>query len=79
MSGSFGGGPPIRADLCDHAIAAVLREEDTERGGFGAAPKFPPSALLEALLRHYERTGSAAARDAVARTGNAMARGGLYA
>ena len=52
--------------------------EDTVHGGFGGAPKFPPSALLEALLRHYERTGSPAALDAVARTGNAMARGGIY-
>ena len=64
--------------LCDHAVATVLREQDTARGGFGGAPKFPPSALLEALLRSYERTGSAAALEAVARTGDAMARGGIY-
>ena len=56
----------------------MLRDEDTARGGFGGAPKFPPSALLEALLRHYERTGSADALDAVRRTGTAMARGGIY-
>ena len=37
--------------------AAVLRDQDTVHGGFGGAPKFPPSALLEALLRNYERTG----------------------
>jgi uncharacterized protein len=72
------GGPDVTPELCDHAVATVLAEQDTLRGGFGGAPKFPPSALLEALLRHYERTGSAAARDAVARTGNAMARGGIY-
>jgi uncharacterized protein len=47
-------------------------------GGFGGAPKFPPSAILEALLRNHERTGSAAALEAVERTGNAMARGGIY-
>ncbi len=35
----------------------MLGDEDVERGGFGGAPKFPPSALLEALLRSYERTG----------------------
>ena len=64
--------------LCDHAVAAVLRDQDTVHGGFGGAPKFPPSALLEALLRNYERTGSPAALEAVARTGNAMARGGIY-
>ncbi len=26
-------------------------------GGFGGAPKFPPSMVLEFLLRHHERTG----------------------
>jgi uncharacterized protein YyaL (SSP411 family) len=73
-----GAGPAIEPALCDHAVAAVLGDEDTEHGGFGGAPKFPPSALLEALLRNHERTGSAAALDAVARTGAAMARGGIY-
>ena len=77
-TGLPGGGPDVAPELCDQAVAAVLREQDTVRGGFGGAPKFPPSALLEALLRHYERTGSAAALDAVTRTGNAMARGGIY-
>ncbi|OHV04068.1 thioredoxin domain-containing protein [Mycobacterium talmoniae] len=77
-SGLPGGGPAIDPDLCDDATATALRDEDTVRGGFGNAPKFPPSALLEALLRNHERTGSAAALRAVARTGTAMARGGIY-
>jgi uncharacterized protein len=73
-----GGGPQVAPALCDGAVTVVLRDEDTVRGGFGGAPKFPPSALLEALLRHYERTGSSEALDAVRRTGTAMARGGIY-
>ncbi|OBH21567.1 thioredoxin domain-containing protein [Mycobacterium sp. E3247] len=77
-SGLPSGGPDVAPALCDHAVAAVLDEQDTAHGGFGGAPKFPPSALLEALLRHHERTGSAAALEAVARTGDAMARGGIY-
>ncbi|MGB8209946.1 MAG: thioredoxin domain-containing protein, partial [Mycobacterium sp.] len=77
-SGLPGGGPEVAASLCDDAVAPVLRDEDTVRGGFGGAPKFPPSALLEALLRHGERTGSSQALDAVRRTGTAMARGGIY-
>jgi uncharacterized protein YyaL (SSP411 family) len=68
----------VTSVLCDGAVAAVLRDQDTARGGFGGAPKFPPSALLEALLRDYERTGSSAALDAVRHTGTAMARGGIY-
>jgi uncharacterized protein YyaL (SSP411 family) len=77
-SGLPGGGPEIAPSLCDHAVAALLREEDTARGGFGGAPKFPPSALLEALLRTHERTGSPVPLGTVRRTCVAMARGGLY-
>lgn len=77
-SGLAGGGPEVTAALCDHAVEAILRDEDVERGGFGRAPKFPPSALLEALLRSHERTGSPAPLAAVARTSTAMARGGIY-
>jgi uncharacterized protein YyaL (SSP411 family) len=77
-SGLPGGGPDVEPVLCDHAVAAVLRDEDTARGGFGGAPKFPPSALLEALLRHWERTGSPQALATVRRSGTAMARGGMY-
>ncbi|WP_280294788.1 thioredoxin domain-containing protein [Nocardia abscessus] len=68
----------ITPELLSHAVAAVLRDEDAERGGFGGAPKFPPSALLEGLLRHWERTGDRAVFDAVARTAEAMVRGGIY-
>lgn len=77
-AGLPGGGAPVGPELCDHAVAAVLHDEDETYGGFGGAPKFPPSALLEGLLRHHERTGSAPARTAVERTCSAMARGGIY-
>ncbi|WP_046320624.1 thioredoxin domain-containing protein [Mycobacterium sp. UM_Kg1] len=71
-------GPPVDESLCDAAVGALLRTEDTVHGGFGGAPKFPPSALLEFLLRHYERTASRTALEAVVRAGTAMARGGIY-
>ena len=77
-AGLPGGGPEVDAALCDHAVSALLREEDTVRGGFGGAPKFPPSALLEALLRTHERTASPVPLGTVRRTCTAMARGGLY-
>ncbi len=77
-SGLPGGGPEVAPALCDHAVAAVLADEDTARGGFGGAPKFPPAALLEALLRNYERTGDPAPLATVERTATAMARGGIY-
>jgi uncharacterized protein YyaL (SSP411 family) len=77
-SGLPDAGPPVAPPLCDAAVTAVLAEEDTARGGFGGAPKFPPSALLEALLRNHERTGNAAPLVAVEHTATAMARGGIY-
>jgi uncharacterized protein YyaL (SSP411 family) len=77
-SGLPGGGPALVPELCDHAVAGVLADEDVGRGGFGGAPKFPPSALLEALLRSHERTGAAQTLATVERTCTAMARGGIY-
>ncbi|QUR69909.1 thioredoxin domain-containing protein [Mycobacterium spongiae] len=82
MTSAFSGlpasGPEIAPELCDSAVAGVLRDRDAVHGGFGGAPKFPPSALLEGLLRDYERTGSAAVLDAFTHTCDAMARGGIY-
>lgn len=77
-SGLPGGGPPVEPEVCDQAVADVLRDEDVVRGGFGGAPKFPPSALLEALLRSYERAGDPGVLATVERTCGAMARGGIY-
>jgi len=77
-SGLPGRGPGVEPSLCDAAAVAILGEEDKDRGGFGGAPKFPPSALLEALLRNYERSGDPASQAAVQRTATAMARGGIY-
>ena len=64
--------------LVDHAVATSLDDEDRVAGGFGGAPKFPPSALLEGLLRASERNGETGGLDAVRRTCEAMARGGIY-
>ena len=48
----------ITPGLGDAAVAALARTYDTRRGGFGGAPKFPPSTVLEFLLRHAERAPS---------------------
>src|SRR5207253_9153760 len=50
----------------------------TTHGGFGRAPKFPPSMALEFLLRHHHRTGSPESLTMVEDTAEAMARGGMY-
>jgi uncharacterized protein YyaL (SSP411 family) len=75
-------GPPaptvIDADVCDTAVRRLRSTYDDARGGFGGAPKFPPSMVLEFLLRHHARTGSADALAMATGTAHAMARGGLY-
>ncbi|MGW5395563.1 thioredoxin domain-containing protein [Streptomyces sp. NPDC003952] len=60
------------------ALLGLVREYDATRGGFGGAPKFPPSMVLEFLLRHHARTGSEGALQMAADTCEAMARGGIY-
>ncbi|MGA4948772.1 thioredoxin domain-containing protein [Streptomyces lydicamycinicus] len=60
------------------ALMGLTRDFDAVHGGFGGAPKFPPSMVLEFLLRHHARTGSAGALEMVQATGAAMARGGIY-
>ncbi|HYZ37756.1 MAG TPA: thioredoxin domain-containing protein [Pseudonocardiaceae bacterium] len=68
----------VDAEVLASAVERLVGEFDDPHGGFGGAPKFPPSMLLEFLLRHHERTGSQPALSMVQRTCEAMARGGLY-
>jgi uncharacterized protein YyaL (SSP411 family) len=72
--------PPagLDADALEHAVAGLAGEFDRAHGGFGGAPKFPPSMILEFLLRHHERTGSVEALRMVGVTAERMARGGVY-
>ncbi|MFI5995148.1 MULTISPECIES: thioredoxin domain-containing protein [unclassified Streptomyces] len=68
---------PGEGDLAG-ALLGLTREYDATRGGFGGAPKFPPSMVIEFLLRHHARTGSEGALQMAVDTGERMARGGLY-
>ena len=65
---------PIGRATLDTAVDLLGREHDTVRGGFGGAPKFPPSMVLEFLLRE----GSERALAMAAQTLEAMARGGIH-
>ncbi len=65
---------PPDAELLDTAVTALRGEYDATHGGFGGAPKFPPSSVLEFLLRY----GSVGALEMVEGTCEAMARGGIY-
>ncbi|MBT2393860.1 thioredoxin domain-containing protein [Streptomyces sp. ISL-1] len=75
---AYGGeGVPGEEELAQ-ALLGLTREYDERHGGFGGAPKFPPSMVVEFLLRHYARTGAEGALEMASRTCGAMARGGIY-
>ena len=78
----FEGTAPDWSESAAAAVAMLSRDFDHAQGGFGAAPKFPPSMVLEFLLRHHEnnRDGitDGGALNMVTRTCEAMAGGGIY-
>jgi uncharacterized protein YyaL (SSP411 family) len=69
-----GGSEMPTAAECAESILLLQREFDPAPGGFGRAPKFPPSMVLEALLRD----GGEAAMLMAGQTLEGMARGGIY-
>jgi len=68
----------IGEDLIENAVRELERSHDVQWGGFGGAPKFPPSGSLALLLRHYRHTGEQRALDVACHTLDRMASGGLY-
>ena len=60
------------------AATGLAAEYDSQEGGFGGAPKFPPGMVLAFLLRHHGRSGDAASLQMVRHTCEAMARSGTY-
>lgn len=66
--------------LLSEAVDALAAREDPEFGGFGGAPKFPPSTPLRFLLAHAGSGASTApaAADLADRTLRAMAGSALY-
>jgi uncharacterized protein YyaL (SSP411 family) len=66
------------AEICVAAVGRLATTYDVTKGGFGGAPKFPPSMVLEFLLREHARTGDPRAMSMAAGTAEAMARGGMY-
>ena len=62
----------------DAAAGQYADEFDSQFGGFGRAPKFPPATGLSFLLRQHHRTGDAQTLTMVTKTLDAMAAGGMY-
>nr|WP_269809710.1 thioredoxin domain-containing protein [Kineosporia rhizophila] len=76
------GAEPPNWDTLTSALQKLVSSEDPQHGGFGGAPKFPPSMVLEFLIRYAaaqpETSGGRASRDLAGRTLRAMARSGMY-
>ncbi len=64
--------------LFRRALDAIHRSFDPHLGGFGKAPKFPPSMTLEFLLWMYVRDGDELALHMAELTLQKMAYGGMY-
>jgi len=74
---------PDTQEKLDNSIFLITLSQfenqfDATYGGFGGAPKFPPSMSLSLLLRIALRSGKKSALDMAHKTLQSMARGGMY-
>lgn len=69
---------PVSHALIAAAKEALSKTYDPEWGGFGGAPKFPPSSSLRLLLRFHARTGDARALEITRGTLDGMKNGGMF-
>ena len=78
MSSVSDHGHDLTTDLLDGAFRHYRSTFDSQYGGFGNAPKFPPSMGLPFLLRYWLRTENPNALEMAELTLEKMARGGMY-
>jgi uncharacterized protein YyaL (SSP411 family) len=71
-------GGTLSPQMLEIAYRSLTQRYDVCNGGFGGAPKFPATMVLDFVLRHWKRTGSAEALDIVVNSFRKMARGGIY-
>jgi uncharacterized protein len=67
----------IDTGVLDSGFFVFRRTFDSEKGGFGGAPKFPRPSVFDFLLRYHRRTGNPEALDMVLLTLREMAKGGM--
>lgn len=72
------GGGAVTKAVFMHALEQLLLRFDRTYGGFGPAPKFPPTQQLLLLMRAHAMQGDAASLEAINTTLSGMARGGLF-
>ena len=72
------GDATITRNGLDNAAARIASNYDSVHGGFGGAPKFPPSMTLEFLMQVAHRDNDDQLREIIVTTLEKMARGGMY-
>ena len=68
----------LTEELMTNAFQNYHSQFDAHHGGFGNAPKFPPSMGLPFLLRYWKHSGNTNALEMVELTLGKMACGGMY-
>ena len=68
----------LEEQLLLQAQRGIERQFDSQKGGFGRAPKFPQAMTIEFLLRRYLNTGDQQVLRMVELTLDQMAYGGIY-
>jgi uncharacterized protein YyaL (SSP411 family) len=68
----------LSPQMLEIAYRAITNGYDAQNGGFGTAPKFPATMVLDFLLRYWKRTGTSHALEMVEKSFRKMARGGIY-
>jgi len=71
-------GQGLKQETLTTAFRNIQQQFDKTNGGWGSAPKFPHSMVLEFLLRYHRKTGNPDALQMVTQSLEAMARGGMY-
>ena len=69
---------PLTKELCTQVADNLLGMADKEKGGFGAAPKFPGTMAICYLLEHYRYTSHQPSLDQALLSLDKMIEGGIY-
>ena len=65
-------------EKAEEAFINIMKNADKEWGGFGRAPKFPQSFVIQYLLRYHYVTGNKEALDQALLSIDKMINGGIY-
>ncbi|MCP4543437.1 MAG: thioredoxin domain-containing protein [Chloroflexi bacterium] len=68
----------LTRETLDTGFENILSSFDSDKGGWGSAPKFPQPMVIEFLMRYHHTTDNPQALQMVTQTLEAMARGGMY-